>query len=146
MGRFALIGLVLAAVGALAPRAIEARTYEIDYATWDVKVTDTKGVTTEATEFGFYNGPNILNARRGEGYVEIPFRKIRTIEIEAYIPSKGYHPATVTSRRGKSIQVEIERSDAERFLGGDTEVGTFRIRLGQMSRLELVGLSRAEDL
>lgn len=146
MRRVVFIALVLAVLGVTAPDALQARTYEIDYATWDVQVTDHDGVATDSTEFGFFNGPNILNAKRGKGFVEIPFRKIRSVDIGKYIPSKGYHPATVTSRRGKSIEVQIERHEAERFLGGDTDVGTFRIRLGQIKRLQLVRLSQSDDL
>jgi len=135
-----MLGLV-----ALAPAAIGAPIYEIDYATYDVKVTDSKNVTTEATDFGFYTGPNILMARRGDGQIEIPFRKIRLIEIGKYIPSKGYYPSTVTSRRGKVFQVQIERVQGQRYVGGNTDVGTIRIRLGQISRLELKRLSNTED-
>ena len=135
-----ILGLV-----ALAPAAVGAPIYEIDYATYDVKMTDSKGVVTEATDFGFYTGPNILTARRGDGYIEIPFRKIRLIEVGKYIPSKGYYPTTVTSRRGKVFQVQIERVHGQRYLGGNTEVGTIRVRLGQISRLDLVRLSNTED-
>jgi len=135
-----ILGLVV-----LAPSATGAPIYEIDYAPYDVKVTDTKNVLTDATDFGFYTGPNILMARRGDGYVEIPFRKIRLIEIGKYIPSKGYYPGTVTSRRGKVFQVQIERVQGQRYMGGNTDVGTLRIRLGQIQRLELVRLSNTED-
>lgn len=138
------IPLVLGLV-ALAPSAAGAPIYEIDYATYDVKVTDSKGVSTDATDFGFYTGPNILTARRGDGYVEIPFRKIKLVEIGKYIPSKGYYPSTVTSRRGKVFQVEIERIHGQRYLGGNTDVGTIRIRLGQIKRLELKRLSNIEE-
>ena len=145
MARKALwLSLILGLV-ALAPAAVGAPIYEIDYATYDVKVTDSKGVVTEATDFGFYTGPNILTARRGDGYVEIPFRKIRLIEVGKYIPSKGYYPSTVTSRRGKVFQVQIERVHGQRYLGGNTEVGTIRVRLGQISRLDLQRLSNTED-
>jgi hypothetical protein len=122
--------------------AAGAAIYEIDYATYDVKLTDTKSVTTEATEFGFYTGPNILNARRGDGYVEIPFRKIRLIEIQDYIPEKGYSPCTVTARTGTRYELQLERIEGQRFLGGTTDVGEYRIRLGQVRRLELYRLSR----
>ena len=145
MARKALwLPLILGLV-ALAPAAVGAPIYEIDYATYDVKMTDSKGVVTEATDFGFYTGPNILTARRGDGYIEIPFRKIRLIEVGKYIPSKGYYPSTVTSRRGKVFQVQIERVHGQRYLGGNTEVGTIRVRLGQISRLELLRLSNTED-
>ena len=129
----------------LAPAAVGAPIYEIDYAPYDVTVTDSKGVATEATDFGFYTGPNILTARRGDGYVEIPFRKIKLLEIGKYVPSKGFYPATVTSRRGKTLQVQIERVHGQRYLGGNTEVGTIRVRLGQIQRLELKRLSNTED-
>lgn len=137
--------VVVFGVVVLAPVAAGAPIYEVDYATYDVKVTDTKNVVTEATDFGFYTGPNILMARRGDGQIEIPFRKIRLIEIGKYIPSKGHYPATVTSRRGKVFQVQIERIHGQRYMGGNTDVGTLRIRLGQISRLELKRLSNTED-
>ena len=140
-GTLLLVGLLMLA----SPSAV-GRTYEIDYATWDVKVTDSKGVTTEATEFGFFTGANVLMARRGDAYIEIPFRKLRTIEVGKYIPSKGYYPSSVTSRKGKTYKVEIERVEAQRFLGGDTDVGTYRIRLGQMKKLELLRLSQSDGI
>ena len=146
MRRYATGMLLLAGLLLLAPASAVGRTYEIDYATWDVKVTDSKGVVTEATEFGFYTGANVLMAKRGDGYIEIPFRKLRSIEIGTYIPSKGYYPSSVTSRKGKVIKVEVERVEAHRFLGGDTEVGTYRIRLGQMKKLELLRLSQSDGL
>ena len=132
----ALLGLLFAA-----PTADAGPVLEIDYAKYDVRVTDTKGVVTESTDFGYRMGPNILMARRGDGLVEIPFRKIRMIEIGEYIPSKGYSPVTVTSRGGQRFQVELERIEARRYLSGDTELGNFRIRMGHIRRLEFVGLS-----
>ena len=145
MARKAIWIPMILVLAALAPVAVGAPIYEIDYATYDVTVTDSKGVVTEATDFGFYTGPNILTARRGDGYVEIPFRKIRLLEVGKYIPSKGFYPSTVTSRRGKVFQVQIERVHAQRYLGGNTDVGTIRIRLGQLQRLELTRLSNTED-
>ena len=146
MARNVTRGLLLVGLIALATGVAEARTYEIDYATYDVKLTDQKGVTSEVTEFGFYTGANVLNARRGDAYVEIPFRKIRRVEIGKYIPSKGHYPCTVTSRKNKTFQVQIERVEGRRFLGGDTDVGKMRIRLGQIQRLDLIRLSRTEDM
>ncbi|MHC5012647.1 MAG: hypothetical protein ACYTG6_17165 [Planctomycetota bacterium] len=134
------LGLLL-----LAPAALGGPIYEIDYASYDVRVMDTKGISTEARDFGFYTGPNILNARRGDAYVEIPFRKIRTIEVGTYIPSKGFYPCTVVSRTGRTFRVEIERIEGQRFMGGNTAVGSIRIRLGQVQRLEFIRLSRTED-
>jgi len=136
-----LLGLVV-----LPTAAVGAPIYEVDYAKYDATVTDTKGIATEVTDFGYYTGPNILTARRGDAYVEIPFRKIRTLELGAYIPSKGFYPGTVTSRRGKVIQIQVERVEAQRYLGGNTDVGTLRIRLGQIQRLDLKRLSNTEDL
>ncbi len=145
MKSWLLHGVPLLGLLCFAPLTASASTYEIDYATYDVKVTDTQGITTEAEQFGFYTGPNILMARRGDGYVEIPFRKIRAIDVSAYLPAKGYYPATVTSRRGAVLKVEIERSEGQRLLGGTTDVGTYRIRLGQIAHLDLLRLSKTED-
>ena len=146
MARNVTRGLLLIGLIVLAAGAAEARTYEIDYATYDVKLTDQKNVTSDVKEFGFYTGANVLNAKRGDAFVEIPFRKIRRIELGKYIPSKGYYPATVTSRRNKTFQVQIERIEGRRFLGGLTEFGRMRIRLGQIQRLDLLRLSRTEDM
>ena len=146
MARIAIPTALLIGLAILAPGVAGASIYEIDYAKYDVDLTDQKGVKSEATDFGFYTGPNILSARRGDAYVEIPFRKIRRIEIGTYIPSKGHYPCTVTSRKGKTFQVQIERVEGQRYLGGNTEVGTIRIRLGQIQRLDLLRLSRTEDM
>lgn len=146
MARIAISTALLIGLVVLAPSASSAPIYEIDYAKYDVDLTDQKGVKSSATDFGFYTGPNILSARRGDAYVEIPFRKIRRIEIGTYIPSKGHYPCTVTSRKNKTFQVQIERVEGQRYLGGNTEVGTIRIRLGQIQRLDLLRLSRTEDM
>jgi hypothetical protein len=136
-----LLGFALLAQGAAADPI-----HEIDYAPYDVRVTDTKGTVTDATEFGYFAGPNILQARRGDGVVEIPWRKIRRIEIGDYIPSKGYAPATVTARSGRVVQVELESLEGQRMVGGYTDVGSFRIRMIQIRRLDLIRLSHSEDL
>jgi hypothetical protein len=145
MVRYATWVLLLVGLGVLASAASGAPIYEIDYAKYDVKITDTKSIVTEATDFGFYTGPNILIAKRGDAIVEIPFRKIRVIEVGTYIPSKGYYPCTVTPRRGKAIQVHVERIEGQRYLGGNTNVGTIRIRLGQLQRLDLLRLSHTDE-
>ncbi len=141
------VGTVLAlAILALVSPAASGRTYEIDYATYDVVVTDSKGVKTEAWDFGFYAGPNILTATRGDGYVEIPFRKIRSIEFGKYIPAKGYSPCTVTSLSNRTYSVGLERIEGRRFLGGESDLGSFRIRLGQIKRLDILRMTPEEDL
>jgi hypothetical protein len=119
--------------------------HDIDYAGWDVVLTDTKGVKTELTEFGFWTGPNLLVAKRGDAKVEIPFRKIRSLEISKYIPVKGYSPATVVTRRGKTYKVQIERFEGGRYMGGDSDFGSLRVQLMQIAKLELVRLSHTED-
>lgn len=139
----ALLAIVLVAA---VPGSAAGRTYELDYATYDVFVTDSQGVRTEAWDFGFYNGPNVVTAKRGDGYVDIPFRRIRRLEIGRYIPSKGYSPCTVTSLTNRTYQVAIERIESRRYLGGETDLGSYRIRLGQVQTLELVRLTPEEDL
>ena len=137
--------LGLLALLLLAPPAEARPTYEIDYARYDVRVTDSKGTVTEATDFGYYAGPNILNARRGDGYVRMPWRKIRRIEVGDYIPSKGYSPVTVTARSGRVYELQLERHEGQRTVGGNTEVGSFWLRMIQIRRLDLIRLSHTED-
>ena len=99
---------IAAVVCLLATSASAGTIYEIDYASYDVSLTDTQGVKTDLTEFGFWTGPNILVAQRGDAKVEIPFRRIRSLTIQKYIPVKGYSPATVTTKKGKTYKLEIE--------------------------------------
>lgn len=135
----------LAVLCLLATVASAGPIYEIDYAGWDVTLTDTKGVKTEVSEFAFWTGPNILIAKRGDAKIEIPFRKIKTLEIAKYIPVKGYSPATVTTNKGKTYKLQIERFEGQRYMGGKTEFGSLRIRLMQIAKLELKRLSHTED-
>ncbi|MDJ0522350.1 MAG: hypothetical protein QNJ90_09810 [Planctomycetota bacterium] len=132
---------IAAAVCLLATSASAGTIYEIDYATYDVTLTDTKGVKTDLTEFGFWTGPNILVAQRGDAKVTIPFRRIRSLTIGKYLPVKGYSPATVTTKKGKTYKLEIERFEGQRYLGGKSEFGSLRIRLMRISKLELKRLS-----
>jgi len=135
-----ILGLT-AAMCLLLTTAASAQTYEIDYASYDVTLTDTQGVKTELTDFGFWTGPNILVALRGDSKVQIPFRRIRSLEIKSYIPVKGYSPATVTTKQGKTYQLQIERFEGQRYLGGKSEFGSLRIQLMRISKLDLKRLS-----
>lgn len=132
---------IAAVVCMLATSASAGTIYEVDYASYDVSLTDSKGVKTDLTEFGFWTGPNILVAQRGDAKVEIPFRKIRSLTIGKYIPVKGYSPASVTTKKGKTYKLELERFEGQRYLGGKTEFGSMRIRLQHISRLDLKRLS-----
>jgi hypothetical protein len=129
----------------LATSASAGTIYEIDYAGWDVVLTDSKGVETELDSFKFWTGPNILVALRGDAKVRIPFRKISTLEIEKYIPVKGYSPASVTTRKGKTYKLQLERFEGQRYLAGETEFGSMRLRLMQISKLKLLRLSHTEE-
>ena len=132
---------ILAAVCLLVTTASADTIHEIDYAGWDVTVTDTKDVSTDISDFAYWTGPNILVAMRGDAKVEIPFRLIRSLEIGKYVPVKGFSPATLVTRTGKTYKLEIERFEGQRFIGGKTEFGTMRIRLMQISKLVLKRLS-----
>jgi hypothetical protein len=145
--RWGLVGVALVAV-VVGASGGPAAAYEIDYATYDAVVTDVQGVVTEVTDLGFWAGANILTARRGEAVVEIPLRKVQVIEMGAYHAEKGVYACTVTTRAGagkpaKSIPCQVERMEGQRTLGGDSDLGAFRIRLQQIRRLELLGLSHA---
>lgn len=138
------IAILAAAVLTLAGSAAAEPLHEIDYATYDATLTDSKGVVTEVTDFGFWTGPNILVALRGDAKVSIPFRRIRTIEIGKYDPVQGHSPATVTTRTGRTYKVEIERFEGQRYLGGRSEIGSLRIQLMLISRLTLERLSHTD--
>lgn len=116
---------------------------DIDYADYDVRVTDSKGIATEVSHFGFWSGPNVLEAQRGDALVEIPFRRIQSIELGAYAADKGVSPCVVVTRAGKRYELTVDRTQGQRLLGGDAEFGSYRIRLMQIARLELKGLTSA---
>lgn len=119
--------------------------YKIDYADYDVRLTDQKNVVTDATDFGFLTGANILYAKRGSSKVDIPFRRIRKLEISAYLPSKGYSPAKVTTKRGKTYDIQIERFEGRRYVGGNTDFGNLRVRMLDLKVIEFKRLSHTGD-
>lgn len=136
--------LVLCALG-LGVWSVDARADDggaANYVKLDATVTDTKGVSTDVTKFGFKFGANVLSCTRGDAQMEIPFRNVRSIDIGAYIPERGSSPATVTMRSGSRIDVQISRHEGTRYLGGATEFGSYRIRLEQIRRLVLRPLRR----
>ncbi|MCC7138289.1 MAG: hypothetical protein IT460_07680 [Planctomycetes bacterium] len=137
-----LLAWVAAAVLlALGVGGVSAGIEEIDYARYDARVTDSKGVSTDLKDFGYATGANILMAIRGEADVEIPFRLIRTIDIGAYVPEERRSPCTVTLRTGRTVALEVDAVEGDRLLRGKAEFGEFRIRMGRVRRLELVALS-----
>ena len=119
--------------------------YKIDYADYDVRLTDQKDVVTDATDFGFLTGANILYAKRGSAKVDIPFRRIKKLEIQAYLTSKGYSPAKVTTKRGKTYDIQIERFEGRRYVGGNTDFGNLRVRLLDLKIVEFKRLSHTGD-
>ena len=140
----ACVCAVAAVVPFAAPSPVSAGIEEIDYATYDAKVTDKKGVTTDVTDLGYATGANILLAYRGEAEVEIPFRLIRTIDIGDYVAEQRRAPVTVVLRSGRSVALEIDNIEEGRLLKGKAEFGEFRIRTGRIRRLELVALSHTD--
>jgi len=140
--RASFVAAVLALlVGFVAARPVGAGIEEIDYATYDAKVTDKKGVVTEVSDFGYATGANILLAYRGEAEVEIPYRLVRSIEIGEYVAEQRRAPVTVVLRSGRSVALEIDAIEEGRLLRGKAEFGDFRIRTGKIRRLELLSLS-----
>lgn len=131
-------------VGLVGARAVGAGIEEIDYATYDAKVTDKKGVVTDVSDFGYATGANILLAYRGEAEVEIPYRLVRSIEIGDYVAEQRRAPVTVVLRSGRSVALEIDAIEEGRLLRGKAEFGDFRIRTGKIRRLELLSLSHTD--
>jgi hypothetical protein len=143
--RTAGLGLVVVLLG-LWFGAAPSAAYEIDYAQYDVVVTDTQGVVTEGTDFGFWTGPNVITTHRGDSIVEVPFRKIRRLEMGAYTAEKGVWSCTITAKTGAVITCQVERMEGSRILAGESAIGSFRLRLDQIRRLDLVRLSRTGDV
>jgi hypothetical protein len=142
----ALWTLAAAAALCVAVSGASAGTiHEIDYAGWDVTVTDSQNVKTDLSDFGYWTGPNILNCLRGDAKVEIPFRLIKSLSVGAYLPVKGWSPATVVTRKGKSFQVQIERFEGQRYLSGKTDFGSMRIQLMHAARIDFHRLSHTES-
>jgi hypothetical protein len=145
MLRVAFASVAVAVVGALTlvagARSVGAEIQEIDYATYDARVVDRKGVTTDVKELGYVTGVNILLAYRGEAEVEIPFRLIRTLEIGEFVPETRRAPCTATMKAGKTVALEIDAVEDGRLLRAKADFGEFRIRMGKIRRLDLLALS-----
>ncbi len=139
-----LVCAVSAVVPFTAASSAAAGIEEIDYATYDAKITDKKGVTTEVSDLGYATGANILLAYRGDAEVEIPFRLIRTIDIGDYVAEQRRAPVTVVLRSGRSVSLEIDNIEEGRLLKGKAEFGDYRIRTGRIRRLELLSLSHTD--
>ncbi len=141
--RRTLVGALVAVVATalLAGGAARAGVEEIDYATYDARVTDVRSIVTDVKDFGYSTGVNILLAYRGEADVEIPFRLIKSIELGDYVPETRRASCTVALRSGKSVALEIDSIEAGRLLRGKAEFGEFRIRMGKIRRLELMAFS-----
>ena len=140
----ACVFAVASVVGPVGPTAAVAGIEEIDYATYDAKITDKKGVTTEVSDLGYATGANILLAYRGDAEVEIPFRLIRSIDIVDYVAEQRRAPVTVVLRSGRSVAREIDNIEEGRLLKGKAEFGEYRIRTGRIRRLELLSLSHTD--
>ncbi len=144
MRRTVVLLLCFALAGASWGSAALAGFQEIDYATFDARVTDTKGVVTELGDFGHATGPNVLMGYRGDADVEIPWRLIRVIEIREYVPENRRAPVKVTLRNGKAVDLEIDNVEEMRLVKGVADFGDFRIRFGKIRRLELFALSHTD--
>ena len=138
-----LIGIL--AIGTAAPDVSADPIYKVDYADWDATVVDNKGVTTKATDFGFWTGANIFYAKRGRSKISIPWRKIKSLSIGKYDPVKGYSEAVVITRKGTTVKIQIERFEGRRNVGGNTDFGDFRLKLMDISKLTLHRLSHTSD-
>jgi hypothetical protein len=133
-----IASLVLVALLLASPGATAATGVDDDYAGFDVVVTDTKGVTTECQAFGYFAAPNVLLSHRGDGELDVPFRLIRTIVIGEFGHARGRAPCSVTLRSGKVVDLEIDAVEEQKLLGGQTEMGEFRIRMEKVRRLDLL--------
>lgn len=139
--------MILGALMAIGGSAIQGSAahadpiYKVDYAEWDVTLTDQKNVVTDATDFGFFTGANILYAKRGAARVDIPFRRMSKLEIQPYLTAKGYSPAKVTTKRGKTYDIQIERYEGRRYVGGNTDFGNLRVRLLDLKLIKFKRLS-----
>jgi hypothetical protein len=49
------------------------------------------------------------------------------------------------AKSGKTISCQLERIEGSRILGGESDVGAFRIRLGLIRRLDLLKLTATEE-
>ena len=77
-----------------------------------VKVEDTQGVVTYATDFSKAFGADYLSAYRGDSKVEIPFELISTIRTGRVVDSRMDVALVLTSGRGMEIQVDRPEFEA----------------------------------
>jgi hypothetical protein len=128
--------LAVLVLGAAAP--LGAGITDEDYAPFEARITDTQGVVTELESFGYATGPNVLLAHLGDGDVDVPLRRVRSLEIGALVEKTRRAPVRATMRSGKVYALELDNSELTRLLYGDCEIGEFRIRLAKVRRLDVL--------
>src|SRR5262245_16531630 len=144
MARALVASLVVGALFSLAPgRPAAADSVDLDFATYDARVLDKKGISTDVREFGYITGQNVLMAYRGDADVEIPWRLIRSLELSDFVAETRRSKVTATMRSGKVYALEIDAIEEGRLLRGKADFGEYRIRMGKVRRLDLMGFSTA---
>ncbi len=99
-----------------------------------VRVEDSKGVVTYATDFSKAFGGGSLSAYRGDSKVEVPFERIAVLRTGRIVDSRMDVGLVLTTGRG--LQVQLDRPEFESVYGGLTEFGNFRIRLAEVKSIE----------
>jgi hypothetical protein len=139
MGRAALVALgVLGALVAGPADPVGATIVDEDYAPFTARVTDTQGVVVDVEDFGYATGPNVLLAHLGDGDVDVPLRKVRSLEIGALVEKTRRAPVRAVMRSGKVYALELDNAELTRLFVGESEIGEYRVRLTKIRRLDVL--------
>ncbi len=102
-------------------------------ANYRVRLTDLEGVTIELTNFSI-DGQVFVLGKLGEGQMAVPLEKVRAVELTKEGDRMKAH---LILDQDKPLDLMVNPALK---VYGKTEYGNFRIPLGQLTRIEVLGL------
>ncbi|MGD8564427.1 MAG: hypothetical protein PVG03_17930 [Desulfarculaceae bacterium] len=102
-------------------------------ADYRVRLIDQEGTKVELTQFSV-DGQAFILGDMGKGEAAISLEKIKEVELNN---QGGVLKATVVLAQGEPVVLEVNPNLS---VTGKTKFGNYRIPLGQVTRLEVVGL------
>ena len=108
-----------------------------------VKVEDSQGVVTYATDFSKAFSGGYLSGFRGDSRVEIPFERVSVLRTGRIADSRMDVDLVLTT--GRKLVIQLDRPEFESVYGGLTEFGNFRIRLQEVKSIEFHRLENFDE-
>jgi hypothetical protein len=104
-------------------------------ADWRVRLIDQEGAKVELTQFAI-DGQAFVLGNLGQGQAAVPLERIKLVELAN---KAGTLKAKLTLTQGEPVELVVKPTLKAT---GKTGWGNFRIPLSEVSRIEVLGLTR----